>query len=87
MPEKHKMSLVVQLLIKAIPYRAQIEDLEIYDDCVRLTWRSRKFRIAKNLFVEENLTPGILSGTDVAILLEALLKKYQEDLSRFTPAE
>ena len=63
-------------VIARIPHPGQIRDTQVESDgtTVRFVWRGSQFRIAENLFVEE-MQPGLLVRSNLAIVLEALLKR------------
>lgn len=67
-------NVLLVLIIRAIPYPQQIEDIELEKDteAVRFTWRGTRFRVGQNLMVEE-VKDGMLSGSDMAILLGHIL--------------
>ena len=69
---------LIELAVKALPYPDQIRDwdLSTEDSAVRFTWRDTRFRVSTNLFVEE-VTPPVLRGSNISIILEALLKYVQ----------
>ena len=67
---------IVTTIVKALPYPEHIDsfDLESEEKAVRFSWRSQRFRVAPSQpFAVEECTRGFLSGSDQAILLEALL--------------
>ena len=65
------------VIIKALPYADQMKDLDFISepDVIRFTWRGERFRIDSNLNVETCNTGGFLEGSNIAIILEALLKR------------
>jgi hypothetical protein len=68
-------SELLEAVIKALPYPQHITELDLSaEDSIRLVWRkSNKFRISLSGFVEE-VGDGVLIGSDISILFEALLK-------------
>jgi cyanate lyase len=58
-----------------LPYQDQItnDDVPGDPDSYRFRWRGNYFRVNRKLFVEE-YGDGFLRGTDLAILLQALLR-------------
>ena len=74
-------SQLVEILIAAVPYPAQIKDLNLdaEPDAIRFKWRGNAYRFRPDLGVEE-IEGGFLSGSDIAILMEALLKRTYIDL-------
>ena len=75
-----KEELLVKL-IQTIPYPYHISDLDMSSeaDAIRFTWRSTKFRVSLGGSVEE-LQEKFLRGSDIAILLEALIFNEQSSL-------
>lgn len=66
----------LELLIKAIPYPNQIDEIDFSseENAIRFIWRGTKFRVSTTYHVEE-CSDGVLCGSDKAILLSGLLKK------------
>ena len=66
---------VVMRIVQKWPYADQIVSLDwqVEENAIRLGWRGDKFRVSTNLMVEE-VEGGCLSGSNLAIVLEALLK-------------
>ncbi len=74
-------SEIVATLMK-IPYSQHIReiDLDAEEDAVRFIWRGDAFRVSASGGVEE-ITNGFLSGSNIAILMEEIVKKaYTNDL-------
>lgn len=69
---------------KCLPYPAQISELDFSTekDAIRLTWRkTNKFRISTNGHVEE-VSDGVLIGSDISIMFRELIKRqYVSGLS------
>lgn len=62
------------LIVSVLPYPDQIHDWDMtLESQVRFTWRGTRFRVSKGLMVEESEN-GMLSGSNLAIVLGALLK-------------
>ena len=77
----------VELVVAALPYPAQIKELDTTSEetALRFTWRGNRFRFsyATSWMVEE-VTDCFLAGSDLAILVEALIKTVYTN--RPTPA-
>jgi len=70
---------VVELVYATMPYANQITNLSTEeDDAVRFTWRGDRFRVTLDLSVEE-VDGNMLSGSNVSMLLKALLKSNDDD--------
>ncbi len=81
----------IELLIKTVPYPEHITNLEISgENTIRFTWRtSNRFRFDfKNMLIEE-VDGCMLAGSNIAILLEKLLKDanktklFEDDVPEF----
>lgn len=72
-PSKSKL---VEIVIKALPYAEQMRglDLDSESDAIRFGWRGHTFRVSGDCRCEE-VDRSMLCGSDIAILLEALLKR------------
>lgn len=66
---------ILEAVVSAMPYPSQIKDWDFSSEsnAVRFTWRSSRFRVTETLGVEQ-VTAGMLCGSDIALLVEALLK-------------
>jgi len=69
-------SKIIEVLINALPYPNQIKDIDLISekDSVRFTWRSARYRVNTDLFVEE-VKGGCLAGSDAAILIRRCLEQ------------
>lgn len=66
---------LVKLIGRALPYSEQITDWDFSEEsAVRFQYRQENFRVWKTLHVEEKESI-FLKGSDIAIILEALLKR------------
>lgn len=66
---------LVELISQSLPYSEQITNWDFSEEgAVRFQWRSSIYRVSKNLFVEEKESI-FLKGSDITIILEALLKR------------
>jgi hypothetical protein len=73
--EEMNNSKLIELVLNALPYSNQINDIDMTEDsAVRFTWRRNRFRISSTLHVEE-VDGGLLAGSNIAIMFEALLKR------------
>ncbi len=63
--------------IMGIPYPSQIKNLDTASDegAVRFDWRGVRYRVSGTFMVEE-VGDGVLTGTDRAILMGAILKRH-----------
>jgi len=67
-------SELLSKVIKVIPYPDQMSDFDLMlHEQIRFTWRSVRFRVSLSGMVEE-VNDVFLSGSNVSILLEALIK-------------
>jgi hypothetical protein len=66
-------------ILAAIPHPDQVRDIDLgcEGEAVQFSWRGHRFRVPNSLFVVE-VEGGTLPRTDLAILLEALLKGRPE---------
>lgn len=66
---------IIQLVYRRLPHSAQIKELDITSEqnAIRLDWRGDRFRVSESLMVEQVL-PGVLARSNLAICIEALLK-------------
>ena len=66
----------IEILNNAIPYPNQIKDYDINNkDQIRFTWRGTRFKVDfQNASVDE-VGNGVLIGSDLSILIEALIKR------------
>jgi len=66
---------ILNVVLATIPYPRQVCDIDLdaEDEAIRFTWRANRFRVDKNLSVEE-VGHGVLMGSDIAILLRELLR-------------
>lgn len=71
----NKKEEILEAVIKTLPYSNQIKNLDMSSEqgAIRFTWRGNKFRIAMSGLVEE-VGDGVLSGTDICIIFQELLK-------------
>ena len=70
-----KQTELILTVTRALPHSNQISELTLCDDGgVMFTWRDHTFIVSKNLFVEE-LKGSIRCGSDLALLVEALIKR------------
>jgi len=72
----YSQAQIIELLINALPYPNQIKDIDLVseEDAVRFTWRSSRYRVSLDLFVEE-VNAGCLAGSDSAILIRRGLEQ------------
>jgi hypothetical protein len=68
------MGKLIELIIRAMPYPNQIQDIEIATDYVEFTWRGVRYRATESLSIDE-VGNGVLVGTDRAILIRKLLEQ------------
>ena len=66
----------VELINKVVPYSQQIKDWDFTteENAIRFEWRSDVFRVDLTYCSVEEVGDGILSGSNIAILLTHLLK-------------
>ena len=69
---------LMELLIASLPYPDQIKNLDLTssETAIRFDWRGIRFRISQSKSVEE-VKDGMLSGSNIAIILEHLVKKTE----------
>ena len=77
---------LVEVIVKAMPHPDQISawDLDGEDQAVRFSWRGVRFRVSNSLFCE-TVEGAMLSGGNVAILCDALLRRTAYELRKETP--
>ena len=64
---------ILERVIQRVPYSNQITDLSLSEKAaIRFTWRGDRFRVTKTSV--EQVSEGSLLGSNVAILLEELLR-------------
>lgn len=79
MPETRTTTEVLELVLRAIPFPEQIREIGALDDeGLRFTWRGNRFRVTTALMVEE-AKDGMLCGSDLAILLQAVLETKDKE--------
>lgn len=69
----YKIGKVIELIIKALPYSDQMNDIEIGKDNVRFDWRGTRYCVNTNLGVDE-VGDGVLIGTDKSMLIRTCLQ-------------
>jgi hypothetical protein len=65
--------------LQHLPYPEQVSDVELVENGIRFTWRGDNFRLSLSSdLVEEcvNDFEPILRGSNIAILMEALLRPF-----------
>ena len=76
--ETARKAQVVEAVVKALPYPQHITDWDFDTDegAVRFTWRRDRFRMSTchSMMVEE-CKNGCLHGSNLAIVVEALIKR------------
>ena len=67
-------SQLMEAVLRTVPYPSQICDIDFAsdEDAIRFTWRGNRFRVTEGLC--ETSENGFLHGSDIAILLESLVK-------------
>lgn len=76
----HDNNKLMELITKALPGSNQISDWIIKNEHqVRFTWRGCKFVVHSNLLVEEIIQDGLLTYTNLCILLKRLLEIEYRD--------
>lgn len=70
------MGNIIEMLIRALPYPEQMTGIEVAENAVEFTWRTRRYRVTKALGVDE-VGDGVLIGSDRAILLRQCLQLQQ----------
>jgi hypothetical protein len=67
---------ILEKVINKLPYPNQVHSLDLTKepDAIRFIWRGHNLRISNNLSVEEIITTGFLTGTDIALLIEHILQ-------------
>lgn len=67
----------IELLYNSIPYNISIENLEIFDDNIKFTWRNGRYKFEFTPpFIVSRINGTHLIRNDVSILIEELLNKY-----------
>jgi len=67
-------SELLQAIIKSIPYPSQISEIDLdLENQLRFTWRGDRFRVGLSGSVEQ-VEGVMLSGSNITIVLEELLK-------------
>ena len=68
--------VLTQLIYRAMPYAEQIRNWNSIKDenAIRFEWRGQEFRVTTSLSCDTVRHP-FLEGSDIAIILESLLKK------------
>ena len=67
----------IEIVNKALPYSEQATawDTRSEETAIRFTWRGDRFRVAFPSLSVEQCERSMLSGTNIAIILESLLKR------------
>jgi hypothetical protein len=81
MPEPERTpAQILEVVLRAIPFPNQVRDLDLArePDALRFTWRGTRFRVSDTLHVEES-DGRFLSGSDLATLLGALLRRQADE--------
>lgn len=68
----------LELVVKSIPYPEHIKDWDLSSEetSIRFTWRTEnRFRFDFKYMSVEEVGNGVLSGTNITILLRELLKR------------
>lgn len=66
---------LIMLIYKMLPYSNQVTDLDLQEsDAIRFEWRGDYFRVSSGLMVEQ-IEHSCLVGSNMAIILQALLKE------------
>jgi hypothetical protein len=68
-------AVIMELLVAALPYPAQMTDIELGTAAVEFTWRGHRFHVDASRYpvhVSE-VEGGLTSGSAAVLLLEALL--------------
>ena len=70
---KEKM---VEAVYKKLPYSTQISNLNLsLDGQIRFDWRGNSFRVGTDPVMVEEIKGPILRSSDLALLLETLIKQ------------
>lgn len=65
---------ILERVLAVLPHTSQIKDLDVTSEtAIRFTWRGDRFRVSGSLCVEQ-VDDGKLCGSNLAMLLEALIK-------------
>ncbi len=68
-------SAIWERILQRLPYPDQIRAVDLtHDTDVRFAWRGDRFRVGSNFDVDE-VGDGVLIGSNISILLGALLKR------------
>ena len=66
---------LIEIIYAALPYSSQITGISLDEkEAVTFSWRGHTLRVNENLFCEE-VEGNLLSRSDLALLVEALLKR------------
>jgi len=67
---------ILEKVIRAVPYPAQIKEIDLVseDTAIRFRWRGDVYRVSETLGVE-TCDRGCLVGSDIAILMQALIQE------------
>lgn len=81
---KEKM---IEVITTALPYANQIRDYDLSseEDAMRFAYRGDRFRVStySDLLRVEQVEGGFLSGSNIAIVMEALLKRTLIDMMQY----
>ncbi len=83
-------SLLIEAIVSALPYPQQIQDFDLTgeEDAIRFTWRSGRYRCSLSLLSVEQVQGSCLAGTDIAIVMEELIKaSMQKKLNALSKAK
>ncbi len=70
---------LIEIIYAALPYSNQITGVSLdEEDAVRFAWRGYTFRVTVSLFCEE-VDGGLLNHSDLALLVETLLKRVRAE--------
>ena len=67
---------VIQAVVCAIPYPQHVKDWDLSSvpDAVRFTWRSDRFRVSLRSGMVEQEDGRLLCGSNIAILVESMIR-------------
>ena len=67
---------LLEVVTVAVPYSSQLRawNTQSEEDAVRFTWRGNRYRVSLPSLMVDECDGRMLSGSDIAILMEALLK-------------
>ena len=69
-----------------VPYPEHISEIDTSDDdAVRFTWRDDRFRISLRSMTIEQVEGPILSGSNLAILMERIIRAAWMNQPKATP--